>query len=298
MGFFRFLISRNFLKHLSIAILLLLLMVFGTFYFLSTFTQHGKEYLVPNYEGLTLREIELSNTDQLFEFVLMDSIFDSKRTKGSVVMQDPPPQSKVKQGRKIYFTIVATIPEMVRMPNLRDLSLRQAITTLENAQLKIKELIYNDSISYKNAVLCQMLQGDTIPADTMLIKGTPITLVLGKGSHNETGPVPFILGKRPGEVRRELLLASFNPGEIIFTDVVDSSKYARLFRTDPEFSKDLKMELGSRIDLYFRSEKNFDFETLIRSYTVDSLSMDSLLIHPDSLQFAMDSISINADELF
>ena len=59
--------------------------------------------------------------------------------KGSVIIQDPVAGSHVKRYRKIYLTTVTVLPEKVLMPDLIDLSLRQATATLETYGLKLDQ---------------------------------------------------------------------------------------------------------------------------------------------------------------
>ena len=78
---------------------------------------------------------------------------------------------------------------MVIMPDLKDLTLRQAINILESSKLNAGKLIYAPSFD-KNAILEQMWNGDTVwPGDT-LIKGSIIDLVVGSGDRQYKIPIP------------------------------------------------------------------------------------------------------------
>ena len=102
MKFFRFLVSRVFFINLGIAILVVVLLYFLTFKMLNMFTRHGKEITLPNYIGMTLEDLDNYSINKQFEFFVIDSIYDESETKGSIVMQDPPANSQVKSGRKIF----------------------------------------------------------------------------------------------------------------------------------------------------------------------------------------------------
>ncbi len=64
-------------------------------------------------------------------YQVIDSVYTSLVPRGCVAEQNPKPGFKVKKWRNIALTINAFSPEMVAMPNLVDLPLRQAIALIE-----------------------------------------------------------------------------------------------------------------------------------------------------------------------
>ena len=65
------------------------------------------------------------------------------------------------------------------MPNLIDLSLRQAINLLESNNLKLGQVIYSVS-KYPNAVLEQRYKGKIIQEGKLIPYQSNITLIVGK----------------------------------------------------------------------------------------------------------------------
>ena len=120
MSFFRFLFSKAFFKHILIIIVLVVIIIWLTLFSIKKITKHGQAITLPDYSGLFIDELDNEND---FEFFVIDSIHDATREKGSIVAQDPLPESKVKEGRKVYLTVVAMLPEQVAMPNLIDLKI-------------------------------------------------------------------------------------------------------------------------------------------------------------------------------
>ncbi len=57
----------------------------------------------------------------------IDSVYTTVVPRGCIAEQSPKPGFKVKKWRNIVLTINAFNPEMVAMPNLIDLPIRQAI---------------------------------------------------------------------------------------------------------------------------------------------------------------------------
>lgn len=184
MGFFRFLCSKRFLRHLLGMIVIVSALVWIVLFALKIYTQHGTYYIVPDYTGKTIDEVMVGNESSKFDFVVIDSVFDLKKPKGTVLHQDPYPDSKVKENRKIYLTIVSFVPEKTSMPDLKFLTLRQAINTLESCGLKTGKILYVPAFD-ADAVQQQRYDGRVIAAGTHLDKGSLIELTVGMGSRGQ-----------------------------------------------------------------------------------------------------------------
>jgi beta-lactam-binding protein with PASTA domain len=114
-------------------------------------------------------------------FIISDSVFLPNKKGGIIISQDPIAGSRVKKGRKIYLTVSTYTQPKIEMPNLIDLSLRQAKKMLETNNLEIEQIIYKPS-SYHNAVLEQRYQGRIVRPGVMLPYQAKITLIVGKAS--------------------------------------------------------------------------------------------------------------------
>src|SRR4030042_862400 len=121
------------------------------------------------------------------------SVYNSLVPRGCVAEQNPRPGFKVKKWRNIVLTINAFRPEMVAVPDLVDLPLRQAIALIEDAGLEMGALRYKSDLSI-NIVLNQLHTGtDAVPGDS-LQKCSVVDLVLGKGLSNQRTAVPNLMG--------------------------------------------------------------------------------------------------------
>ena len=181
MNFFRFLFSKIFLKHLLIAIGVTFVLILITLQSLSWYTKHNDYIIVPDFRGLNYKDL-VGNADyKNYQFSVIDSLFDSDKPKGSVLTQDPYPGAKVKKNRMVYMTVTSVIPEKTSMPDLRDLTLRQAQTMLESAGLKLGKLLYIRSFD-EDAVQNQLFEGKPIKAGSPVNKGSVITLTVGMGA--------------------------------------------------------------------------------------------------------------------
>lgn len=279
MSFKSFLISKAFFKSLALAIVVMVLMIVLTIKGLDYYTDNGSYILIPRLEHMDSDSLRvLSSTDYL-QYEVIDSMYADDYMPGTVVLQNPTPGAKVKKGRKVYLSIVAKTPEMVKMPNLLDLSIRRAIDVVKYAHLKVEKIEFIDDFAM-NAVIEQLYQGDTIAPDSLLPSGASITLIAGNGYNKNGVSVPFVIGKSLAEARKVIQKASFNIGRI---DTLNENFEDRLlvYQQYPEADPlhPSKAAMGSEISLKLRSDLNFNFDSIIQYYnSPDSLRYDYLMI--------------------
>ncbi len=137
MGKLSFLKQKKFYINLLLIVALSFVLLWLTIKMLNIYTRHGKVYEMPDFSGMTTPEVERAYGKD-YNFILIDSIYSKTQAPGTIVQQDPLPGSKVKHGRNVYYIIVAIEPERTNMPNLNNLSLRQALVLLESSGLEVK----------------------------------------------------------------------------------------------------------------------------------------------------------------
>ena len=281
MGKFSFLKQKKFYVNLIIIIVLFFVLLWLAFKTLKVYTRHDKVYTMPCFIGLDYHEVERDYAKD-FNFILIDSIYPKGQEPGSIVQQDPLPGSKIKKGRNVYYIIVAETPEKTNMPNLKNLSLRQAIGMLDARGLEVDRLEYVEYFA-KNAIIEQYYNGSIIKPDTELVKGSKIVLHIGKGQEQTTVKIPNIIGKPAVEAKHLLNLAGLNVGKINYEDN-DSIQYQRVIRMTPGPSTGLT-QLGTYVDLWFHSQKTFDFDKELHN-----------LMHEDSLNNTPESMETDSIE--
>ena len=181
MSFFQFIFSKLFLKHLLIATGLFGLLIWITLRSLAWYTNHNEYLVVPDFRGQILESVKNAEDNRFYRFLVIDSIFDPDKPTGAVLTQDPFPGSKVKKDRTIYLTTTSFVPEKTIMPDLRDLTLRQAQTMLETAGLKLGNLQYIQTFD-EDAVQNQFYKGRVIKPGSAIDKGSVISLTVGIGA--------------------------------------------------------------------------------------------------------------------
>ena len=270
MSFFYFLGRRKFYLHFLIAIGLSLLLIWIVLKSMDVFTQHGDVFIVPDFNGYTIEQLAEKGYNDYFTFEIIDSVYYRKKEKGTVVLQHPLSGARVKQGRHIYLTIVAQSPEKVMMPNLKNLSLRQALVTLESVELIVG---YLDYVQYfaRNAVVDQLINEEPVEPETELMKGSVVDLVLGKGDLTEMIPMPFLIAYKQAEVRKKLHYYSLNVGREYFLDG-DDTTHARVYKTDPETLTENGLMLGQPVNIWYRSDELIDFQEYLKQFEPDTIA--------------------------
>ena len=268
MGRFHFLKEKKFYINLLIILLLCGVLLWITFRLLDRYTRHDKVFTMPDFVGQDYRQVKHDYSKE-FNFILIDSVYPKGQQPGSIYQQDPLPGSKIKKGRNVYAIIVAVTPEKTVMPNLKGISLREAIGRLESSGLDVDYLDYV-SYSYKNNVIDQYYQGQPIEEGTELVKGSKIMLRVGIGDDKAKVKVPNLIGKHADEVKRILNLAGLNIGSEEWDDR-DSLQYMCVMRMSPGPSSGT-VNAGTYIDVWYHSNRTMDFNK----------EMD-VLLHEDSI---------------
>ncbi len=252
-GIFQFLKSKTFFKHLSIYIVFIALLCWIVITWLGSFTSHGKTIKVPDFSGIKIAELDKFTADKNLRYLVIDSVYEAKAPKGTVIKQEPEPNSEVKEGRIVYLYVTSIKPPSIQMPKLIDRSLRQAVVMISSYGFKLGKIEYV-SDQCANCVLDQLVKGKKIEPGASIPKGTIINLIVGKGLSEEVVGVPCLYGLSRKEAVEKLAEASLNIGAISF-DVPKDSLSAKVYKQSPSCGKQTNINLGGSIDLFFTTDK-------------------------------------------
>ncbi|HAH59843.1 MAG: PASTA domain-containing protein [Lentimicrobium sp.] len=271
MNFFQFLQTRVFLRNFAASVVITVILAALVLWMLKGYTHHGEAVTVPSLLGLMPNQLNQLETIDNFDVIIVDSVYDARLPKGSVAIQDPLPGSKVKMNRKIYLTLVSTLPEKVAMPNLIDLTLRQAKATLETYGLRLGEVKYVPDIA-QNAVLGQSYQGHPIPPGQIILKGSGIELKVGQSVGSGRVQIPFLLGKTRDEALRLLGDHYLTLGDETYEDDAEPET-ARVYSQSPSYVKGMLINAGQTVSLVFRDPEKFDFDEYLNLMIADTLDV-------------------------
>lgn len=224
---------------------------------LKVYTHHGEKIDIPNLNGYTENEVQLILKEKNLRYKIIDSVYVASVLPGSVIDQQPGEGYKVKERRTIYLTIAALSPEVIRVPKVVDVSLREAKSHLENAGFIIGKVEYRPS-EFMNLVLANYSNGKQLPADTVLERGAVIDLVVGKGLSDEKTNVPELIGLTVNDATNELFAKNLNLGVLIYDDSFENAEdsiNAKIWKQIPEAGVGKKIELGTAIDIWLTVEE-------------------------------------------
>jgi len=268
MGRFHFLKEKKFYLNLLIIVLVNIGLLWLTFKLLNSYTRHDEVFTMPDFTGQDYQLVKHEHSKD-FNFILIDSVYPKGQQPGSIYQQDPLPGSKIKKGRNVYAIIVAVTPEKTLMPNVKGISLREAIGRLESSGLELDHLEYA-SYSYKNNIIDQYYQNAPIAEGTELVKGSAITLRVGIGDDKSNVKVPNLIGKSAEEMKRLLNLAGLNLG-VVNREDNDSIQYMCVRKMSPGPSSNT-VKPGTYVDIWLHSSRTMDFKKEMQ----DLLHQDSL----------------------
>ena len=168
---------RNLLGLILISVLLLFVVLTG----LKRYTQHGEAVEVPDVKGISVENAEPFFTNKNLSFAIIDSVFIKNATPGSILETIPPVGSMVKQGRTIYLKVTTYQPQLIAIPDVKDVSQRQSMAMLrslgfENVDVKLVPGIYKDLALGIECRGVSMETGQRVPANM------PLTLLVSFGS--------------------------------------------------------------------------------------------------------------------
>ncbi|MDT0295429.1 PASTA domain-containing protein [Mesonia ostreae] len=184
MSFIKFLFSRVFLIQLGIALVVIVLLIFGALRWLNYTTNHDQRIEVPNLSKLSLDIVDKKLEGLELKREILDSAnYNPDYPKYSVIEQVPKPGSLVKENRKIYLNLNPSGYNKIEIPNLLGRTQRQVEPTLRSLGFEIGDVTYKPNIA-KNAVLEMRHKGKTVKEGDELMKTSVIDLILGDGTRN------------------------------------------------------------------------------------------------------------------
>ncbi len=247
-----FILSKIFLKNLGLAAIILVGMVMLLLIWLNLYTRHGQARPVPDFYGLTMEQTAKLARKSRLRYQVIDSVYTTLVPRGCVAEQSPKPGFKVKKWRNIVLTINANNPEMVAMPNLVDLPIRQAIALIASSGLEMGQLRYRPDLSI-DVVIEQLYSGKRVTEGDSLQKGSVIDLVLGKGLSNQRTTVPDLMGMLLEPAKNKIFISSLNLGTYIYDNTIITGRdslNAFVYKQNPEYREDASLQLGSAIYLW------------------------------------------------
>lgn len=172
-------------------VLVVVALAFGVKYGLDAYTRHGEGIEVPKVEGMVYQNARALMEERGLYLVVTDSGYNKRLPANSILVQNPDPGMKVKQGHTIYVTVNSPSSPSFAIPDLVDnSSIREAEAKLTAIGFKLtppqqvegeKDWVYG--------ILCRgrrVSTGDRISIDS------PLTLLVGNGHYGAEEEIDYI----------------------------------------------------------------------------------------------------------
>ncbi len=208
---------------MSVAIIILVVLLFALMISLRIYTQHGKAIQVPDVRGLEEMQAGKMLEQAELRWEVIDSVFSDSIPKGTVAEQIPRAGSKVKTNRKLFLIMNSKSARMVAMPDLNDLSVRYARSVLESTGLKLGSTIKVFS-EFNNLVIGQHHNGVEIKAGTPIEVGSTIDILVASGLSDETTNVPALEGMRLVDASELIRINGLHTGAVIVPEDSDMNE--------------------------------------------------------------------------
>lgn len=247
--------KTDILIHLGIIVTTGLVLFFAFFFlYLPWTTNHNEEIEVPNLKGLTLQETEDVLDARNLTYEISDSTYVNGLKPLTVFSQYPKENSGVKDGRKIFLTIVSDKAPKIQVPNVIGRSENSAKNLLSSIGFLLTPTEFIPAIE-KNTVLKLKQDGKELSVGSTIRKGTKITLVVGDGYGNTTVTVPELVGLTYDEADILINGSSLNIGSILYDNSSDLPD-GTVVRQRP--SSGVNLRTGDAVNIWLSGDSGQD----------------------------------------
>ncbi|MBD8348621.1 PASTA domain-containing protein [Dysgonomonas sp. HGC4] len=184
-SFLKKVISNTYVKNIAAMIVIAIVLIGITLFFVNKYTRHDQAIEVPDLKGLQIEDAAAMIAAKNLRYEIVDSLFQKDGVPGAILEQIPSGKSSVKHGRTIYLTIQAKNEPLVAIPDLEDASLRQAETLL-NALGIYQINIVSVPSEFQDLVYGVEYKGTPLKGGQKIPKGSTVTLKVGNGNGSDT----------------------------------------------------------------------------------------------------------------
>ena len=177
------LIKNPIVANLLLATILTIAIIIGTLRWLDHYTLHNEAVVVPDVKGLTLDEADEFFKNSKLRYNVVDSVFSKDVAPGAIVELVPVAGSKVKENRIVFVTINAQTSQMGKIPEIQDLSFRQAYALLRSIGFSSVEIEYVAG-EYKDLAVAVELNQRPLSKGEYVPLNAPLTLKISSGDPN------------------------------------------------------------------------------------------------------------------
>lgn len=169
------------IKNLLLVILLFAVLIFGISLWLNIYTNHNESVEIPNVKAMNPEAAKPLFDARKLAYLVIDSTYDKTVRPGTIIETIPPVGSKVKKGRTVYIRINSYSSGMIAIPDVWDVSQRQAIAMLKASGFEIIETKWVEG-QYRDLVVGVEYRERTLQIKEKVPADAVLTLLVSSGS--------------------------------------------------------------------------------------------------------------------
>lgn len=174
------LIKNPYVLNLLLAVVVACALVYGTLMWLDSYTRHNEAVVIPDVKGLGMDEAAEFLQNSNLRYSVIDSVFSKDVKPGAIVELVPMAGSKVKEGRIVFITVNALTSQMAAIPEVEDLSFRQAYAILRARGFEHVEIEYVPG-DFKDLAIGLELHGRVLQKGEHVPLTAPLLLKVSSG---------------------------------------------------------------------------------------------------------------------
>jgi eukaryotic-like serine/threonine-protein kinase len=237
------------------------------------YTNFNQGVTVPDVTKISLDEAEELLTSIGLRYEILDRRAHSAYPANYIIDQSPSALQLVKPNRKIYLTVNTAVTPQTVVPDVVNMSYRNAEIQLQNQGLTVGTVSYESS-RFRNTIMRQSVApGDTVD------RGTVVNLVVSDGLGTRTVKVPEIVGKSYSEAQRLILSSGLRVGEVRFQpsrDVAPNTVLSFSPRAEElTEGEQLRLVISERFDAREESETGAIIDDTTAVQPPDTLDIDN-----------------------
>ncbi len=195
-SFFVRLIKNPYVLNLLLAAVVACGLIYGVLRWLDVYTKHNEAVVVPDVKGLRMDEAAALFDQSHLRYNVIDSVFSKDVKPGAIVELVPEVGSKVKEGRIVFVTVNAMTSQMATIPEVEDLSFRQAYALLKARGFEKIDIEYVAG-KYKDLAIGVEMRGKVLAKGTHVPLTAPLVLKVSSGT--DEIPQDSLLQNQPVE---------------------------------------------------------------------------------------------------
>lgn len=251
-----FLSSVLFLKNFAMMVGVVFGIALLTNWWLSCYTNHGESVQVDDFTGMYLPDAKKQGRDKNFRFEVMDSVWMEGKPSGMIILQNPKPFARVKEGRKIYVTITGNAqPEM--LPKFSDSSYdydRYASRLAKRGiKSRVKERVF-DAKQAENTILYFFYDGKKVTEQMVksgyqVMPGEVLEFVVTERLSNEM-EIPDLVCMNFTAAEFLVSTSNLNIGQVFDDGTITDRSSAFIFKQDPPYDSTSTIQMGGQISVW------------------------------------------------